>query len=295
MRLFVNNWATQLSDPLLPGATTLHIPAADAERLPGPASGDRLHLTLVEKMGQSEVRWEVVRVTGIDGGTLTVARGQDGTADAEWPAGSSIELRLTAGDLAAMQAGGGGGGGGDGRFGSPRLPVGQSFCPFDHTFQSSTASFSPNNADLVPFEVDSPIWIDRLSVRVNTAAPTISVRLALYDSDVAGWPDQLLNTGDLTAAATGFQHADLLDPAFLEPGRLYWLGMRVSGSVSLDTIATRSIGTGIRTVQMLRRNVFSLPGVSTPDEWGGFLASDLSSSTGAAPLIVIRRCAPPEE
>jgi hypothetical protein len=56
-----------------------------------------------EEGGGGETEWEVCRCLFRTGNILGVERGQEGTAPRAWPAGSKVELRLTAGALARLQ------------------------------------------------------------------------------------------------------------------------------------------------------------------------------------------------
>lgn len=104
-QLFINNWAAPLQAELAPGATSTTIETAQAAELVGLGSGDYYLLTLaaVDVDGR-ETGWEIVKVTAVAGGTLTIVRAQDGTAAALWAAGTMVSARLTAGGMAALQA-----------------------------------------------------------------------------------------------------------------------------------------------------------------------------------------------
>lgn len=97
-QVFANNASSTLSAQLLIGATSMSL--SDASRFPTPASGDYYLATLVglNSNGQEDA-WEIVRVTGKSGSTLTIVRAQEGTSASLWAAGTRVELRFTAGSL----------------------------------------------------------------------------------------------------------------------------------------------------------------------------------------------------
>ena len=82
-------------------ANTASIPLLDASQWPALAVGDWCLATLIglNENGQESV-WEIVKVTGKLNNTLTVERGQEGIAARAWPAGTVLQMRLTAGSVA---------------------------------------------------------------------------------------------------------------------------------------------------------------------------------------------------
>lgn len=103
MQLWINNWASALLQPLAAGATTVEVDPSAAARLTGLGSGGYYLLTLIgtDELG-NENAWEIVCVTAAAGGALTIERAQEGTAAREWPAGTGLELRITAGVLSEI-------------------------------------------------------------------------------------------------------------------------------------------------------------------------------------------------
>lgn len=97
---FINNWRSELSTAALAGDGTLDIPTADGDLLGTVTASDFYLLTL-----EDGSKREIVKVTGYSAGTLTVTRAQEGTTAQDWPVGSLIEARLTAGSLAALAGG----------------------------------------------------------------------------------------------------------------------------------------------------------------------------------------------
>lgn len=80
---FINNFSAPVT--LAEGADTLALALPDGEY--------RLTLTDAE-----QTRWEIVSAVVV-GGTAAVTRGQEGTSDQLWPAGSRIYCSVTAGQM----------------------------------------------------------------------------------------------------------------------------------------------------------------------------------------------------
>lgn len=96
-QLFRNNAVTTLASELSTGATSMTL--TDAASFPDPGA-DFYLATLVSVNGAGqETTWEIVRVTAKAGSTLTVTRAQESTTDATWPAGTPVQMRLTAGSM----------------------------------------------------------------------------------------------------------------------------------------------------------------------------------------------------
>ena len=93
-QIFKNNTWGQLASELTAGATTATLSAGHGFTDPGT---DWYLATLIGVTGTTETAWEIVKVTDVSTNTLTIVRAQEGTTAATWPAGTRIELRLTAG------------------------------------------------------------------------------------------------------------------------------------------------------------------------------------------------------
>lgn len=93
-QIFKNNTWGQLASQLTAGATTATLTAGHNFTDPGT---DWYLATLIGVTGTTETSWEIVKVTDVSTNTLTIVRAQEGTTGATWPAGTRIELRLTAG------------------------------------------------------------------------------------------------------------------------------------------------------------------------------------------------------
>ena len=93
-QIFKNNTWGQLASELAAGATTATLNAGHGFTDPGT---DWYLATLIGVTGTTETAWEIVKITDVSANTLTIVRAQEGTSAVTWPAGTRIELRLTAG------------------------------------------------------------------------------------------------------------------------------------------------------------------------------------------------------
>lgn len=106
MQKFIDNWSASLLAPATASAVSLSVEPAKAALLTGLGSGNFYRLTLVEvDASGTEIDWDVVQVTAVAGGVLTVAR--TGTARS-WVAGTLIEARLTAAGMEELRDAAGG-------------------------------------------------------------------------------------------------------------------------------------------------------------------------------------------
>lgn len=95
---------TNLATSTLAGAinssvTSLAISSGDIDKFPTLSAGEWFPLVVVDNAANREI----MRVTARDGATLTVVRGQEGTAGLSFSTGSRCELRMTAAALAELQ------------------------------------------------------------------------------------------------------------------------------------------------------------------------------------------------
>lgn len=105
MQQFIDNWSATLLAPITNTSLTLSVEPAKAALLTGLGGGAFYRLTLVELDGSgAEVDWDVVQVTAVASGVLTVTR--TGTARS-WAAGTLIEARLTAAGMGELRDAGG--------------------------------------------------------------------------------------------------------------------------------------------------------------------------------------------
>lgn len=102
MQLFANNTYSVLSDAIDNVTTVIEV--ASGASFPSPTGDDFFLVTLIGlDVNLNETVWEIVKVTGRTGNVLTVVRGQDGTSAQAWPSATRVELRITAGTMAAKQ------------------------------------------------------------------------------------------------------------------------------------------------------------------------------------------------
>lgn len=105
MQQFIDNWSATLLAPATDTAASLSIEPAKAALLVGLGGEAFYRLTLVEvDEGGAEVDWDVVQVTAVAGGVLTVIRTDTARS---WAAGTLIEARLTAAGMAELRDAGG--------------------------------------------------------------------------------------------------------------------------------------------------------------------------------------------
>jgi hypothetical protein len=97
--LFSNNAAGTLAGSYNSAAVSLTLTAGQGSLFPSPSGGDWFMATIVNNLNVIEI----VKVTARASDTLTVVRGQEGTAARALAAGEKIELRLTAGALDALK------------------------------------------------------------------------------------------------------------------------------------------------------------------------------------------------
>lgn len=90
-----NNAVSTLQSSISSSATSIAIAGADAGKFPVLGAGDWHPATLKDLAGNMEI----VKVTARSGGTLTVVRGQEGTAAKAFASGVKVELRATAAAL----------------------------------------------------------------------------------------------------------------------------------------------------------------------------------------------------
>lgn len=102
MQQFVNNWASTLSAQALAADLQMVVASADAARIAAASVEDFYRATIEDDAGTLR---EIVRITAANAGTgeITVERAQEGTVARDWPAGTLMEIRVTAQTLADLQ------------------------------------------------------------------------------------------------------------------------------------------------------------------------------------------------
>lgn len=97
---FSNNAYSVLDGAIGAADTVVQLAAGTGSRFP--ASDFLVTLIGYDETG-NEAAWEILLCSSRTGDTLTVTRGQEGTAAAAWANGSRIENRVTAGSMAALE------------------------------------------------------------------------------------------------------------------------------------------------------------------------------------------------
>jgi len=87
-----NNATSTLAAGITNAATSLTVQSGDAGLFPSLAAGDWFPLTLVDGNGNMEIMLATARA----GAVITVVRAQEGTTAKAFPAGSRVDLRVTA-------------------------------------------------------------------------------------------------------------------------------------------------------------------------------------------------------
>lgn len=96
--LWTNNASSLLASGITNVQTTLAVTPTQGALFPAPGAGQVFNATLEDTSGNIEV----VQCTGRTGDTLTVVRGAEGTTPLTFASGSRVEIRITAGMLAAL-------------------------------------------------------------------------------------------------------------------------------------------------------------------------------------------------
>ncbi len=98
-QLYANNASSTLAAGISAGANAVTVFAGDGSKFPNPTGGDFFLVTLFQKIGATEVNWEIVKCTGRVGDVLTIVRNIEGSTAKAFNAGDALELRLTAGTM----------------------------------------------------------------------------------------------------------------------------------------------------------------------------------------------------
>src|SRR5574338_385781 len=101
-RTFTNNAKTTLASGITNSATTLTVASGAGALYASPTAGEWQDVTL-----DDGTHVEICRMTSRSGDTLTVSRGQEGTAAYGFAAGAIVAARFTAGAANDMVAGSG--------------------------------------------------------------------------------------------------------------------------------------------------------------------------------------------
>lgn len=98
--LFSNRAVTTIAGAISTGATSVNLAAGTGTMFPHPGAGQYFILTFVSQ--SSATVYEIVNVTAVSGDTLTIVRGQEGTAALAWNAGDTAANYWTAASANAM-------------------------------------------------------------------------------------------------------------------------------------------------------------------------------------------------
>lgn len=94
---FTNNASAPLASAISSSSTAIILTAGRGAAFPTLGANDYFYATLINPANQLEI----VKCTARTGDTLTVVRGQDGTAARAYSAGDKLELRITAAGMDA--------------------------------------------------------------------------------------------------------------------------------------------------------------------------------------------------
>ena len=99
----INNWITQLSAPLVIGATALPVSGEALTRL-GLGEGVTYTLVVVSRLdAMQQGDAEILHIIGSTGGGHTLLRAREGTTERDWGTGAYVYSTVTAGTLDAVQ------------------------------------------------------------------------------------------------------------------------------------------------------------------------------------------------
>lgn len=96
--VFANNASSLLASSIISTDTTVTVTASEGSKFPTISAGQVALVTLEDVSGNKEI----MKATARTGDALTVVRAQEGTTALAFASGSRVELRVTAGLLAAL-------------------------------------------------------------------------------------------------------------------------------------------------------------------------------------------------
>ncbi len=99
-QLFANNASAKLASAITSGATTLVLQAGQGAEFPTISGSDYFLVTLVAVGGGGR---EIVKVTARSTDTCTIVRAQEGTTASAFAAGDTVDSRLTAATMTALE------------------------------------------------------------------------------------------------------------------------------------------------------------------------------------------------
>lgn len=99
--IFCNNATSTLAGGIVSSATTANLSAGTGALFsPAPSAGEFIVATFTDA-ATGNIN-EIVHITNVSGDTVTIVRGQEGTAAANWAAGDIVTAMVTAGSLQAL-------------------------------------------------------------------------------------------------------------------------------------------------------------------------------------------------
>jgi len=152
---------------------------------------------------------------------------------------------------------------------------------YDNSFQgtaSSTLAGAANRIELAPYYTSVDLPIDRIGCAVATGVAASNIKMVVYSSSAAGWPNTLLyESANLSTATSATMAEETLTFTFMK-GTMYWVGVRHSSTSTLRSINVSSaVNLGLSTAQaanyatVLRRTLTFATAATSP--WA-FVNSD---------------------
>jgi hypothetical protein len=129
-------------------------------------------------------------------------------------------------------------------FASPNaggIVVGNYYDNAFHTSSTTTLASAANRVQMAPFYTSERLRISEIGVAVSTISAGALGKCFIYGSGPDNWPSDLLfeAPNDLDFGVSNYQ-AHSIDFTF-DVGRVYWLGVRSSGTGTLRSIPSSSL------------------------------------------------------
>lgn len=104
-----------------------------------------------------------------------------------------------------------------------------------------TGAQAANRHIIAPFVPSYAMTVDQVGVSVSTLLAGANCKVTIFDSDADGRPTTLLReSGDLSAASAATVTGAITSIA-LAAGKLYWIGVRSSGTQTLRTLGVSAL------------------------------------------------------
>jgi hypothetical protein len=98
-----------------------------------------------------------------------------------------------------------------------------------------------NRTVIAPFVAGVAMTIDQLGISISTLLAASNCKCVIYDSDSNGRPTTILReTANIDCATTGTKFASITSLA-LTAGKIYWIGVRSSGTQTIRTLPVGAI------------------------------------------------------